>query len=64
MNEYYNYEERIISYFGCTLDQYLKLDRETKDLLQLAYWDLRNKKIEERKNTVKTKVLSIFNKRK
>ena len=49
--------EKVLFKFNMSLDQYLKLDRDTKFLLEQAYWELKTKKEE---NKSKRKVLSIF----
>ena len=58
----YDFEvsQKVLSAFNISLEQYLNLDKDTKTLLEKAYWEALKEKDNQKTNKVKTKVLRIF----
>ncbi|MBQ8891352.1 MAG: hypothetical protein IJ068_00605 [Bacilli bacterium] len=55
--------EKMLSAFNISLEQYLSLDKDTKFLLDRAYWEFEANPNVKKENNIKTKVLSIFKKK-
>lgn len=58
----FDVNEKLLSTFNISLDEYLTLDNEIKYLLDVAYWNLVKEKIakENEKESIKKKILTIF----
>ena len=58
----FDVNEKLLSTFIISLDEYLTLDNEIKYLLDVAYWNLVKEKIakENEKESIKKKILTIF----